>query len=281
MSAVQEVLMAFADILVHMDQSKSCATRLRVAVDLARRFEARLTGLYVITHQYYQPTNGNAEKAAASVRRMFEEQTAEAGIVGKWQCTDWSVIGVGMTEIINNHAHYADLLVVGQASPDAAGKGGKESPADLPERVVLGAGRPVLIVPYAGTFPTVGERVLVAWKAGRESTRAVNDALPLLKKARRVDVLAINSSETYGDDSESLCANICEHLQRHKIKASPERMVVSDTPVGDALLNRACEEGYDMVVMGAYAHTPQGKMALGLVAGHLLKQMTVPVLMSH
>ena len=165
-------------------------------------------------------------------------------------------------------------MIVGQALPG-------ESPADLPERVVLGAGRPVLIVPYAGVFPTLGERILVAWKAGREATRAVNDALPLLKKAQRVEVLAINSSETYGDDSESLCADICQHLQRHGVKASPDRMVVSNMPVADALLNRSCEEGYDLLVMGAYAHTPQGKMTLGAVAGQLLRQMTVPLLMSH
>jgi nucleotide-binding universal stress UspA family protein len=194
---------------------------------------------------------------------------------------DWSVIGVGMTEIINHHAHYTDLVIVGQASPDVSGKDARDVPADLPERLVLGAGRPVLIVPYAGTFSKVGDRVLVAWKAGRESTRAVNDALPFLKQAQRVDVFAINSSETYEDDGKSLCYNICDHLERHGVKASPERMVVSNTPVGDALLNRSCEESFDLLVMGAYAHTPQGKMALGSVAAHLLKQMTVPVLMSH
>jgi nucleotide-binding universal stress UspA family protein len=273
--------MAFAHILVHMDQTESCSTRLKVAIDLSRRFDARLTGLYVITHQYYQPQHVKAEATAAVKRKLFEVETEKAGISSQWQCVDWSVMGVGMTEIINNHAHYTDLLIVGQALPEAAGKVTAEPPADLPERVVLGAGRPVLIVPYAGAFPTVGERVLVAWKAGRESTRAVNDALPFLKRARRVDVLAINTSETYGDDSKSLCANICDHLERHDIKARPESMAIANSSVGDALLNKTCEEGYDLLVMGAYAHTPQGKMALGVVAGHLLKEMTVPVLMSH
>ena len=273
--------MAFADILVHMDNSASCNARLDVAIAIAARFRARLTGLYVITHQYYQPRQGLAEKASAEVRQMFETKMAQAGIEGEWQCVDWSVIGVGMTEIINHHAHYTDLLIVGQSSPDASGKDAKEAPADLPERLVLGAGRPVLIIPYAGTFPTLGERVLVAWKAGRESTRAVNDALPLLKQAKRVDILAINSSETYEDDGESLCADIREHLQRHGVAANGERMMVTNSSVGDALLNRACEEGFDLLVMGAYAHTPQGKLALGAVARHLLEQMTVPVLMSH
>lgn len=273
--------MALADILVHLDDTTGCSARLDVAIDLAVRFSARLTGLYVITHQYYQPRKGSAEKGAESVRQLFVQKVAMAGIESRWQCVDWSVIGVGMTEIINHHAHYTDLLVVGQTAHGAPGKASKDSPDDLPERLVLGAGRPVLVVPYAGSFAAVGKRVLVAWKAGRESTRAVNDALPILKRAERVDILAINSSETYEDDGEILCANICEHLERHGVKAEAERMVVSSTSVGDALLNRTCEEGFDLVVMGAYAHTPQGKMALGSVARHLLKQMTVPVLMSH
>lgn len=270
--------MALADILVHMDHQASSAARLAVAVGLAKLHRARLTGLFVITHQYYQPRYGTAEAAAGSVREMFKQQADAAGIESQWQCVDWSVIGVGMTEIIIHHAHYSDLLIVGQASQEPESGG---VPADLPERLVLGAGRPVLVVPYSGTFASVGKRVLVAWKAGRESTRAVNDALPILKQSKRVDILAINSSETYGDDGESLCANICEHLERHGVTAKAENLMVSTASVGDALLNRVFEEGFDLLVMGAYAHTPQGKMVLGSVARHLLRQMTVPVLMSH
>jgi nucleotide-binding universal stress UspA family protein len=270
--------MALADILVHMDHQTSSAARLAVAVGLAKRHRARLTGLFVITHQYYQPRHGAVDALAIVAKELFERQVAEAGIEGQWQCVDWSVIGVGMTDIIIHHAHYSDLLIVGQSTHGPTSSG---VPADLPERLVLGAGRPVLVVPYAGVFTTVGERVLVAWKAGRESTRAVNDALPLLKQAQRVDILAINSSETYGDDSESLCSNICNHLERHGVTAKAEKMMAVNTSVGDALLNRVCEDGFDLLVMGAYAHTPQGKMALGTVARHLLRQMTVPVLMSH
>ena len=270
--------MALTDIIVHLDHQASSATRLAVAVSLAKQHRARLTGLFVITHQYYQPRHGAAEMAAVAAGEMFEQQVAGAGIESKWQCVDWSVIGVGMTEIIIRHAHYCDLLIVGQASQEPAGTG---IPADLPERLVQWAGRPVLVVPYAGTFASVGRHVLVAWKAGRESTRAVNDALPFLKQAQQVDVLAINSPETYGDNGKGPCADICEHLDRHGVRARAEIMTVSGTPVGDALLNRVCEEGIDLLVMGAYAHTPQGKMVLGSVARHLLRQMTVPVMMSH
>ena len=271
--------MSLADILVHIDSSPNCAARLEVAIRLAQRHRASLTGLYVITHQYYQPRQlGTVEAAAAIAQQLFEERTAGTGIEAHWHCVDWSVIGVSVAEIVNHHAHYTDLVVVGQTLPGAAGKG---FPADLPERLILGAGRPVLVVPYAGTFPTVGERVLVAWKAGRESTRAVNDALPLLKDARQVNLLAVNSSANYGDDSESLCSNICLHLSRQGIGANADKVLAATASVGDTLLNRAFEEGFDLLVMGAYAHTPQGTLVLGAVAKHLLKEMTVPVLMSH
>lgn len=270
--------MALADILIHLDASPAASKRLDLAINLAKEHRARLTGLFVITRQYYQPQSGSAEAAAEKIRHVFVEKTAGSGIETEWLCSDWSVVGVGMTEIISHHSHYTDLLVVGQSSLETEKEG---IPADLPQRLILAAGRPVLIVPHSGSFGSVGKKILVAWKAGRESTRAVNDAMAFLKKAKVVEVLAINSSESYGDDGLSLCAGICEHLGRHGVTASPEKMIASGSSVADALLNRACEEGYDLLVMGAYAHSPQGKMILGTVAKQLLKQMTVPVIMSH
>lgn len=270
--------MALVDILIHLDSTPHCPARLDLAIGLARQHRARLTGLYVIAHDYYHPQDAQAIAAAADAQALFEQRTGPAGISAQWLCADWSVTEVGMTEIISHHAHYVDLVIVGQTEPGTH-DGGK--PADLPERLVIGAGRPVLIVPYAGVFRTVGERVLVAWKAGRESARAVNDALPLLKQAQNVTMLAINSSGINACDDENICANICDHLARHGVKTAAERMPVTDISIGDTLLNRAYEEGFDLLVMGTYAHTPQGTLALGPVAGHLLRHMTVPVLMSH
>ncbi len=270
--------MAVADILVHLDTTHNCPARLGVALLLAQRLGASLTGLYVVTHHYYQPTSPTAEERIDALKAQFQQQVAAAGVEGRWLLVDWSVMGIGVTEIINHHAHYSDLVIVGQTAP--AGEQG-DLPPDLPERVVQGAGRPVLIVPYAGVFNIVGDQVLVAWKAGRESTRAVNDALPLLKQARKVRVLAINSTNSYDNDDEALCADICAHLQRHGVPAVAERRAGPIDSVGDLLLNHAWENGCDLLVMGAYAHTPQKGLVLGTVARQLLEQMTVPVLMSH
>lgn len=270
--------MALVDILVHLDLTPSCPARIELAVALAARHGARLTGLYVVTHTYYQPGRDEDDERIIGLRKHFDAVAAANTIDAQWLLVDWSVIGIGMTEIINHHAHYTDLIIVGQ-TPPASERG--DVPPELPERVVLGAGRPVLVVPYAGRFTTVGEQVLVAWKAGRESTRAVNDALMLLKQAAKVRVLAINSTNSYDDDGEALCATICAHLERHGVVTVAERLTSPAGSVGDLLLNHAWENGCDLLVMGAYAHTPQKTLVLGTVARQLLNQMTLPVLMAH
>src|SRR6187551_3958734 len=56
--------------------------------------------------------------------------------------------------------------------------------------LVLRAGRPVLIVPPGAEFLRLNS-VVIAWKDTREARRAVNDALPLLHKAREVIVVEL------------------------------------------------------------------------------------------
>src|SRR5690349_22805281 len=98
--------MALVDILVHMDSTPHCPARLDLAIGLARQHRARLTGLYVITHDYYHSLDEQAVSAAADTQALFEERTGQTGISAQWFCADWSLIEVGMTEIINHHAHY-------------------------------------------------------------------------------------------------------------------------------------------------------------------------------
>lgn len=270
--------MAFKDILVHVDNSPQSAARLALAIGLARRHKAHLTGLYVISHPHYEPRHEGAELIAADAQKSFERETGLAGISSEWLCVDWGVTGVSVTEIVNLHAYQKDLVIVGQTDPDSQSG---EIPSDLPERVVVGSGRPVLIVPYVGTFNSVGERVMVAWKSGRESVRALNDAMPFLLDAQKAMVVAVNPSGSDESPGKGPCADICTHLARHGINAKAEHLVAADIPVGDLLLNQAWEQGCDLLVMGAYTHTPRGTLAVGTVARHVLDHMTLPVLMAH
>jgi nucleotide-binding universal stress UspA family protein len=266
--------MALKDMLVLLDNSHHCAPRLELAIGLARRHGARLRGLYVISHGFYEPEPGDGEGRAARAEVEFREQTGRAGVAAAWVGVDCRVVGATVAEVAILHAHYADLVIVGQTDHGAPERG---IPADTPERVVLGSGRPVLVVPYAGSHGDVGTRVMVAWKAGRESTRAVGDALPLLAKAREVSVVEVNPASGAEEAGERLC----EHLAAHGVAARAERVAAEGVGVGDALLNRISVAGSDLLVMGAFAQPRFGSPAPGEVARHILRHMTVPVLMSH
>jgi nucleotide-binding universal stress UspA family protein len=228
----------------------------------------------VVSHGFFESKKNEAASHADQVQSAFIEATGQAGIDAHWIGVDEGVIGVGAAEIVNQHAYYYDLVVVGQDEPDSVER---SLPGDLPERVVLGSGRPVLIVPYTGDYTQFGERIMLAWKTGRESARAANDAMPLLKKAAEVYVVEVNSSAPEAIQAERLCT----YLELHGVAAKPEHIIVEEITVGDALLNRISDEGDDLLVMGAYAHTRLGSLTLGDVARHILKHMTVPVLMSH
>lgn len=269
--------MALKDILVHIDYAPHCPGRLALAVNLAQKHNARLTGLYVISHPHYQPQNENANISVDEARADFEQVTTMAGISADWLNIDWPVTGVSISEIIIKFAYLKDLVIVGQAQPRSDNSG---SPSDLPEQVVAGSGRPVLIVPYAGSFNSIGERVMIAWRNGRESTRALNDSMSFLQAAEDVKLLEVNPT-THIETVSMLSSNaVCSHLKSHGINATAEQLQSPEIAIGDIMLNQAWEHGCDLLVMGAYTNTAR-KLVLGKVAQHVLKHMTLPVLMSH
>lgn len=270
--------MEFRDILVLVDNSPQCAARIDLAIYLAKKNKAHLTGLYIITHSHYSPLKNGVEKSASAARELFDSKTGVASIGAEWCCVDWPVAGVNMAEIVNLHAYHKDLVIVGQTDP---GSKDNEVPTDLPERVIKGAGRPVLVVPYAGSFSTVGDHVMVAWHAGRESVRALNDAMPFIRTAGQVEVMAVSGRDIQGSADASLSAHIGTHLSRHNVKADIEQFATGKVLVGDVLLNTAWEKGCDLLVMGAFTYTSRGSMVLGPVARHILGHMSLPVLMSH
>lgn len=270
--------MEFKDILVHLDNSRQCETRLELAIRLAREHSAYLTGLYVITHPQYAPQGEALNQRVRQAKELFLSKTAGADLATEYLCADWGVTGDSMVEIFNHYAYRKDLVIVGQTAQDRLLD---DVPADLPERVVLGSGRPVLVVPYAGRFGNVGERVVVAWKAGRASARALNDAMPFLVKAKQVFVVTIKSSgdqevdDIYGDGT------LVTHLERYNIRVKEEILETGDAPVGNLLMNYAWEHGCYLLVMGVPAQTARGTAAIGPVARTFFEHMTLPVLMSH
>jgi nucleotide-binding universal stress UspA family protein len=199
----------------------------------------------------------------------FRAEAERAGISSEWRVSE----GAGTAPLIQ-HACCVDLTILGQADP------GQESFKNvLPEDVVLVSGRPALLVPAVGNFETVGQRILIAWNASREAARALCDALPLLAGAQAVTVLSIGSADVI--ETEYQGANVTRHLARHGINATAAACAAAESGVGDALLSRAADLGADLIVMGAYGHSRIHEWLLGGVTRHVLRHMTVPVLMAH
>jgi nucleotide-binding universal stress UspA family protein len=171
----------------------------------------------------------------------------------------------------------SDLVILGQVEPDVVMPTGPSFPAD----VVMGAGRPALVVPFIGARATWGERILVAWNASREAARAVNDALPFLACAKSVTVLTVNPEQNGLEARREPGADIALHLARHGVKVEAERSIARGITVGDAILAEIGDNGHDMLVMGAYGHSRLREFVLGGVTQEMLQVMAVPVLMSH
>jgi nucleotide-binding universal stress UspA family protein len=282
--------MALKDILVHLDATPRCAVRMELAANLAVRHGAHLVGVLVIdipsVNYFYGaampfvPANpeeivsrirAEATEAAAPVAAAFRECLRRNSIEGEWRMVEGNPAAT-----VALHARYADLCVVGQPNPYEP----QDSDA-VPVTTVMTSGRPVLAVPFAGDFPAIGERVLVAWNASREAARAVNDAMPLLTGAKQVTILAINPQRGVGGHGDVPAADIALHLARHGMKAEAAHTVAKDIADGEALLSYAADIGADLIVAGAYGHSRARELVFGGVTRTLLAEMTAPVLLSH
>ena len=286
--------MSFKDILVHLDEGPRSATRVNVAVDLARREKAHLTGIFVIdipgSDLFYGAgmpfaSGGGMDQMVNSLRAdisaraeiigaEFHEILRREGLEGELRVVEGDTIA-----LLALHARYADLTVLAQPNAEEAFKGPTADAVLV--NVMLSSGRPVLAVPYAGRFDRVGERVLVAWNASRESTRAVNDALPILRAAKSVVVLAVNPKRGIEGHGDVPAADIALHLARHGVKAEAAHTIAKDISEGDALLSYAADLGVDLIVTGGYGHSRAREMVFGGVTRTLLQEMTVPMLLSH
>jgi nucleotide-binding universal stress UspA family protein len=177
--------------------------------------------------------------------------------------------------MIGYYTSFTDLLVVSQ--PLVADKDKQHSAITSPERLLLGSGRPVLIVPAFGTFSHLGERIMVAWKAGPKASRAMHDAMPLLRSAKQVNLVSVGRATFSPDESDRLS----RYLTLHRITAAIELIPPGDLSVGDTLLNLVADDNIDLLVLGVHISTKRGQLDMGEIGSYLLRQMTVPMLLSH
>ncbi|HEY8102633.1 MAG TPA: universal stress protein [Burkholderiaceae bacterium] len=279
--------MSYKTILVHVDRSKHAPARIKLAAEIALAENAHLIGAAMtgISRFIYQDSGIDISQTvvAAQIDALnesanhalaeFDSIAKQLGVLSyeKRLVNDEPAGGLAL------QARYSDLVVVSQTDLDEPGS---SLESDLPEYVMLNSARPVLILPYAGQYSHVGKNILVGWDGSMEATRAITNAIPLLKRAKNVTVALFNASSQIDVHGEQPGSDIALFLARHNIKVEVVQRNTSND-IGNAILTTAADLQSDLIVMGGYGHTRFREVILGGVTLTILNSMTVPVLMSH
>ncbi len=147
------------------------------------------------------------------------------------------------------------------------------------EPIIFQSERPVMLMPSEGRQFQSIDRVVLAWDYSREAARALADALPLLKRAREVQVVTVFGEKHI--QTTSVPADIDKYFAAHKIPYSLCQLSAGKGPVADLLLGHAREANASMLVMGCYGHSRAQEFFLGGASRGVIRNPGLPVLLSH
>ncbi|MGC1350928.1 MAG: universal stress protein [Xanthobacteraceae bacterium] len=273
------------DIVVNLSVGEKASPAGDYAVSVAAAFDAHLAGIAFL-YDPIVPVSGagyipaevietqerDNEAATKAALERFTAASARAGVIVEPLTLSASFAGVG--EQFGRIARRFDLSIVGQAELETSGV-----EEIIAESALFESGRPVIIVPYIQKGPLKLDRVMVCWDGSRTATRAIADAMPLLHRCGRVEVVIVANERGKKDEIEG--ADMGAHLARHGLNVEVNRTALGDIDVADVILSHAADAGSDFIVMGGYGHSRLREFVLGGVTRSIMRSMTAPVLMSH
>ena len=255
------------------------------AISVADAFEAHVLGVAFvydpvipgsvmggIPPEFIESQRRESEKKVQQAIARFEQVAKRVGVAYETRTLNASIAGAA--DRLGHLARRFDLAIVGQPERERAAAA---EVAD--EGVLFDSGRPVIFVPYIQKSGLKLDRVMLCWDGSRAATRAINDAMPFLEKAKQVELVIVSSKA--GKANELTGADMGQHLARHGLKVEVKRITSPDIDVTSTILSYAADSSADMIVMGGYGHSRLREFILGGVTRGLLETMTVPTPMSH
>jgi nucleotide-binding universal stress UspA family protein len=275
--------MTYATVMVSLALDESNEARLEAAGQIAERFDSGIVG--IAAAQFSPPvyfTSGEQaqnlidqgqaliKKRMSELEVQFREATKNRAKYVEWRCAiDFPA------RYILQEARCADIIVSGGQSNALSDPFALASPKDL----VMQAGRPLLIAPDNVSWLDL-RSVLMAWKDTPEARRAIAYSLPMLRKAKEVNVAEIVEAGDSRSAAVSRVRDVVAWLSRHGVSASE---VVPENG-GDVIAQLdaiAANVGAGVVVAGAYGHSRFRELILGGMTQHLMTQSSRCVLLSH
>lgn len=272
--------MSLKNLLLHIDDSEESAPSLTAALSLASAQAATLTGLYAIAgldqlkfafgrdSSSLQERRAKAEIAAMETERGMKLEAAARGVFAGWLLAEGDpAVSMAMA------SRFFDLAIAYRHAPAST------IGWNVAEEVLMSGGRPCVVLPPSWSLP-FGSRAIVAWNASRESSRALDVAMPILQHASVVSVLVGPPRDQFRAVVRSVDLDLRRHLERHGIEAEFIPFDVGEESAGRAILREAYARGADLIVMGAYGRSWATQWMLGGTTRCVLREAEVPMLMS-
>ncbi len=258
--------MAYKDIQVYLDPTSGGEDRMSLAVSMALAHGARLIGVDASSNEAFL---GAWSDRALRVGPNFEAAVKKAGLTGVFIEADAKRLpGV-------EHMHSVDLIIAPRPDGDARGL----IRSEIPDEALLAAGVPMLILPQDWKSAPIGENIVIAWNGSREATRAVHDAMPLIAKAKKVTIFTFSPRPS---GLRSASEALRDHLDRHGVASQISDWTnTGDITAVEALFASLDTQDADLIVAGAFGHSRLFEGLFGGVSLDLLRQPTLPLLMSH
>lgn len=286
----------FGRILVALDGSADSRSAAELAILLARRFESRLTALFVIDTRFIE---GPAIEALAPVWGEVGTGSFRAEILRAWRersaaeldrfVDRASAAGIesverresaGLAEeAIVEAGRSADLVVIGRRGENA-GFGVHPIGSTL-ARVLRQASHPVLVPGRAPTEPTrsgappesipptLPETVLVALDDHAPSMRALDLAIRYCTRVP-AEIRLLTAGEEDADERLVPAQRLCND---HGIAWESVRL---DAEPDEAVLEAIGRWNADWLFMGAYGHGRIHDLLLGSRTEEILAQVPIP-----
>lgn len=275
--------MSYKSIMLNLNIDCPVEPLMRIGVNLAKRFDARLIGFCAADAPL--PVTMAPEGAAIAaeiwqqsrdeIRRRLNELKAEfEGSAAGMVKTGWHGAIENPDHALARKARMADLVVT--SASQGASTGDAYRSVD-PGSLMLRAGRPVLVAAHGAT-DLPARRIVIAWKDTREARRAVADALPLMVSANEVTIVAVDRNP--GDWIRDGVDDVASFLAGHGIKARTE-IIKTDDDENNRLVDFFASVNAELIVSGAYGHSRLREWVFGGVTRSLLDEVWLNRLMSN
>ncbi|AHD03721.1 universal stress protein [Leisingera methylohalidivorans] len=279
--------MSFKSILACLTSESAASRLLPASCELARRFDAHLTGLH--TREAFVPYTGIAIAADditfgefykrvsdedREIEKLFDAATDQAGCSAEWRTR--AARSPDAADEMLQSAIRSDLvltLLPGQQKERFDHRGFRDE-------LIVNSGRPVLLLPDDWGSKEIGTRVLAAWNGTRESARAIHEGLPFLQQAEFIEILTIEEPRRQSMDYSTEGHEIARVLSRHGVTAEVRHVPAGTHGAGTRILMEAASQECDLVIMGGYGHSKLHRIVFGDVTAFVLRELRIPVLMT-